>query len=131
MSKLLLGLMFVTLSLDVFAQTDAEAAASTEPAQTAQEKLPAAKSKNSANTAAKTGEKMVDSATINLRTTVTGSQEQPRVLYIMPWQSPETPEMGIQTLSSQADAVFGHIEREELLRKLESSGELDSSEDSQ
>lgn len=69
--------------------------------------------------------KLVDSATINLRTTVTGSQEQPRVLYIMPWQSPSAPELEIEMLSSQQDAVFGHVEREEMLRELESAGELD------
>lgn len=69
--------------------------------------------------------KLVDSATINLRTTVTGSQEQPRVLYIMPWQSPAAEELEIEMLSSQQDAVFGHIEREEMLRGLEAAGEFD------
>lgn len=69
--------------------------------------------------------KLVDSATINLRTTVTGSQEQPRVLYIMPWQSPAAEELEIEMLSSQQDAVFGHVEREEMLRGLESAGEFD------
>lgn len=73
--------------------------------------------------------KLVDSATINLRTTVTGSQEQPRVLYIMPWQSPSAPELEIEMLSSQQDAVFGHVEREELIRELESAGELDNAKD--
>lgn len=75
--------------------------------------------------------KLVDSATINLRTTVTGNQEQPRVLYILPWQAPESPELGIEMLSSQQDAVFGHIEREELLRGLEAAGELDTVEKTQ
>jgi hypothetical protein len=70
----------------------------------------------------------VDSATINLRTTVTGNQEQPRVLYIMPWQSPTAPELEIEMLSSQQDAVFGHVEREEMLRGLEAAGELDKAE---
>lgn len=69
--------------------------------------------------------KLVNSATINLRTTVTGSQEQPRVLYIMPWQSPAAEELEIEMLSSQQDAVFGHIEREEMLRGLEAAGEFD------
>jgi hypothetical protein len=72
--------------------------------------------------------KLVDSATINLRTTVTGNQEQPRVLYIMPWQTPTAPELEIEMLSSQQDAVFGHVEREEMLRGLEAAGELDKAE---
>lgn len=58
-------------------------------------------------------------ATINLRTSISGNQEQPRVMYIMPWQSPRAEELGLEMLSSQQDAVFGHVERAELLRTLE------------
>ena len=79
-------------------------------------------------TATEKPKKLVDSATINLRTTVTGNQEQPRVLYIMPWQTPTAPELEIEMLSSQQDAVFGHVEREEMLRGLEAAGELDKAE---
>jgi len=73
--------------------------------------------------------KMVRSANINLRTTVTGNQEQPRVMYILPWQSPTSPELDMEMLSSQQDAVFGHVERDEWQRSLESSGELDETSD--
>lgn len=61
----------------------------------------------------------VAEATINLRTSITGNQEQPRVMYIMPWQSPRASELDMEMLQSQQDAVFGHVEREELLRTLE------------
>lgn len=71
------------------------------------------------------GKKMVAEANISLRTTVTGNQEQPLVMYILPWQSPDSPEFDLEMQSSQADAVFGHIEREELNRQLDSAGELD------
>ncbi len=71
------------------------------------------------------GKKMVAEASISLRTTVTGNQEQPLVMYILPWQSPDSPEFDLEMQSSQADAVFGHIEREELNRQLDSAGELD------
>ncbi len=64
-------------------------------------------------------------ASINLRTTVTGNQEQPRVMYILPWQSPLSPELEMEMLGSEADAVFGHVERDELARQLEAAGELD------
>lgn len=64
-------------------------------------------------------------ANINLRTTVTGNQEQPRVMYILPWQSPLSPELEMEMLGSEADAVFGHVERDELARQLEAAGELD------
>lgn len=65
--------------------------------------------------------KMVREANINLQTTVTGNQEQPRVMYILPWQSPLSPELEMEMLSSQEDAVFGHLEREELARELETA----------
>lgn len=68
--------------------------------------------------------KMVQDATINLQTTITGNQEQPRVLYILPWQSPQTANVDFEPLDSQQKAVFGHIEREELRRELEAAGEL-------
>ncbi|MFC3115689.1 hypothetical protein [Cellvibrio fontiphilus] len=67
-------------------------------------------------------------ANINLRTTVTGNQEQPRVMYILPWQSPLSPELDMEMLGSEADAVFGHVERDELTRQLEAAGELDTTD---
>jgi hypothetical protein len=70
-------------------------------------------------------EKMLREAQINLRTTVTGNQEQPRVMYILPWQSPTSPTLEMEMLSSEQDAVFGHVERDELQRSLEATGELD------
>ena len=72
-----------------------------------------------------TEKKMISEANISLRTTVTGNQEQPMVMYILPWQSPDSPEFDLEMQSSQAEAVFGHIEREELNRQLDSAGELD------
>lgn len=73
--------------------------------------------------------KMVREANINLQTTVTGNQEQPRVMYILPWQSPLSPDLEMEMLSSQEDAVFGHVERDEMQRNLEAAGELDSAEE--
>jgi hypothetical protein len=75
-----------------------------------------------------TDKKMIGSANINLRTTVTGNQEQPRVMYILPWQSPLSPDLEMEMLSSQEDAVFGHIERDELQRNLEAAGEYDQAD---
>jgi hypothetical protein len=65
--------------------------------------------------------KMVQDATITLQTTITGNQEQPRVLYILPWQSPTATDVDFESLDNEQKAVFGHIEREELRRELESS----------
>lgn len=86
----------------------------------ASEKAPAAPSQSVKPQAEK---KMVQDATINLQTTVTGNQEQPRVLYILPWQSPATADVDFESLDNQQKAVFGHVEREELRRELESAAE--------
>lgn len=68
--------------------------------------------------------KMVQDATISLQTTITGNQEQPKVLYILPWQSPQTAEVDFEPLDNQQKAVFNHVERDELRRELEVAGEL-------
>lgn len=65
------------------------------------------------------------SAVVSLQTTVTGNQEQPRVLYILPWQSPAASDVDFELFDSQETAVFGHIERNELRRELEAAGEFD------
>lgn len=91
--------------------------------QAAEKKAPAAINRNSSD------QKMVREANINLQTTVTGNQEQPRVMYILPWQSPLSPDLEMEMLSSQEDAVFGHVERDEMQRNLEAAGELDLAED--
>jgi hypothetical protein len=67
--------------------------------------------------------KMVQSATINLQTTITGNQEQPRVLNILPWQSPASENVDFESLENVEKSAFNHVEREELRRELESAGE--------
>ncbi len=62
---------------------------------------------------------------VELQTTVTGNQEQPRVLYILPWQSPRSDAVDIGHPGSQDSPVFGHLERAELQRELEAQGEFD------
>jgi hypothetical protein len=69
-------------------------------------------------------DKMIQSATINLQSTVVGNQEQPKVLYILPWQSPSPTDVDFETLDNEYKAVFGHVEREELLREIESSNDI-------
>lgn len=57
-------------------------------------------------------------ARVVLRSTVTGNQEQPKVLYIVPWQQAETPELDYQPLQSLVSDVFAQKERAEFLREL-------------
>jgi hypothetical protein len=68
--------------------------------------------------------KMVQDATISLQTTITGNQEQPKVLYILPWQSPQTESVDFEPLDNQQKALFNHVERDELRRELETAEEL-------
>lgn len=106
------AILLAAVSLSVIAQDDESTSAGGEPV-APEDSAPAAPVR------APSGE-----ATVNLQTTITGNQEQPRVLYILPWQSPEASDIEFETLSSQYDEVFGHLEREELRRSLEAEAAL-------
>lgn len=57
---------------------------------------------------------------INLGTTVTGNQEQPKVLYIVPWKQAEDDSLLYQALNPSAvDRIFSHVERSEHRRQIE------------
>lgn len=53
-----------------------------------------------------------------LESTITGNQEQPQVLYIVPWQTPESPTLKYNVVQSQSAKVYKHLERSELKREL-------------
>lgn len=57
-------------------------------------------------------------ANVTLESTVTGNQEQPKVLYIVPWKAPAGPDDLYQSLDSQLAEVFNHVERAELQREI-------------
>lgn len=118
-----MGVMFAS---PVFAQDAAEPNKEPVAEDAKKEMAPAVKTTDvkPETTKAQPGKKMVQDATINLQTTITGNQEQPRVLYILPWQSPLTTSVDFEPLDSQQKAIFNHVEREELRRELESAGEL-------
>jgi hypothetical protein len=111
---------FSFLSVGVFAQeTTAPVGADNKP----EVQAPAVTAKTE-STKSQSEKKMVQDATITLQTTITGNQEQPRVLYILPWQSPVAAEVDFESLDNEQKAVFGHVEREELRRELEASDEV-------
>src|SRR5690606_11398549 len=64
-------------------------------------------------------------ASISLQTTVTGNQEKPRVLYILPWQSPGDSVIEFESMHSLQEEAFAHIERDEFRRKLNAEAVLD------
>ena len=69
-----------------------------------------------------------DDEIVVLESTVTGNQEQPNILYILPWKDAEDNTILDQSVSSRVEGVFSHVERAEHLRKLEFIEELDSKE---
>lgn len=55
-----------------------------------------------------------------LSDTVTGNQEQPKVLYIVPWQPADDTTILTQPLTTKLHRdVFAHIERPEHIRELQ------------
>lgn len=60
-----------------------------------------------------------DDEVVNLSTTITGNQEQPKVLYIVPWKQTEDNTILEQPLESKFSDVFAHVEREEHSREVE------------
>lgn len=111
-------------SVAVAQEQAADKSAPTVQTEVKKEDSTSAKKADAAEAKVQQPKKMVQDATINLQTTITGNQEQPRVLYILPWQSPQTADVDFEPLDNQQKAVFGHVEREELRRELESAGEL-------
>ena len=119
---------YVTLPMNLFIAITMLCCATTSSAQDADIKTTKVKTvADDKNTTVdgpeKNNKKMVQEATINLGTTVTGNQEQPKVLYILPWQSPAPEEVDFESFENQQKSVFHHVEREELRREIESTTE--------
>lgn len=66
---------------------------------------------------------------IELESRVTGNREQPQVFHVVPWQTPESPVPDYNPLQRQLRSVFGHIERDELRRRLRQETDVPSPED--
>ena len=55
---------------------------------------------------------------VTLRATVTGNQEQPRVMYILPWQAPRAGDHEYVPAPALADELFRRLDRAEYQREL-------------
>lgn len=55
---------------------------------------------------------------ITLQSTVKGNREQPKVLYILPWQKADRVQLSYQPMRGVVDNVFNGVDRDELLREL-------------
>lgn len=66
------------------------------------------------------------SEVVSLSDTIVGNQEQPTVLYIVPWKPAEDTTILYLPLSSKAtEEIFGHIERVEHQRQVQFIEQLD------
>ena len=61
-----------------------------------------------------------DEPTINLKSTIKGNQEQPSVIYIVPWKTLAAPPAAYQPLKSTLQANYQLIDRDEFRRELRS-----------
>lgn len=61
---------------------------------------------------------MAQEPIVTLRSTVTGNQEQPRVMYIVPWQQPGGSNFEYVMESSIGDELFAPVDREEFVRSM-------------
>ena len=56
--------------------------------------------------------------TLELESTFKGNQEQPKVLYIVPWQSIEAPPASYQPMQALIDENFQLVDRDEFRRSV-------------
>jgi hypothetical protein len=58
------------------------------------------------------------------RTEITGNQELPKVLYIVPWQKPDHGELSGRPVNTLLDEVLAPVDREEFIRTVDYYREL-------
>ena len=67
---------------------------------------------------------LAQNKTIELESTFKGNQEQPKVLYIVPWQKVAAPEAFYQPLESLVDESFELLDRDEFRRVIKFKRQL-------
>jgi hypothetical protein len=58
-------------------------------------------------------------AVVTLRSTVKGNQEQPKVMYLVPWQRPGDSSLEYQPMDNVASDLFTPVDRDEFIRELQ------------
>ena len=62
---------------------------------------------------------------VTLRSIVTGEQQQPRVMYLVPWQQPVEGTFNYELEAGFAEELFTPVDRDEFRRDLEYQARLD------
>jgi hypothetical protein len=70
-----------------------------------------------------TGSRVMDSMELG-RTEITGNQELPKVLYIVPWQKSDPGDLMGRPVNTLLDEVLAPIDREEFVRQVEFYNDL-------
>jgi hypothetical protein len=70
-----------------------------------------------------TGNRVMDSMELG-RTEITGNQELPKVLYIVPWQKSDPGDLMGRPVNTLLDEVLAPIDREEFVRQVEFHNDL-------
>ena len=74
------------------------------------------------------GSRVMDSIQLD-RTEITGNQELPKVLYIVPWQKSDPGELMGKPVNTLLDEVLAPLDREEFIRQVDYYGDLNGNED--
>ena len=74
------------------------------------------------------GRLFAQEAVVVLRSTVKGNQEQPRVMYIVPWQQPGNSALEYQPLDTLVNELFTTVDRDEFIRELSYREQLKASQ---
>jgi hypothetical protein len=75
-----------------------------------------------------TGNRVMDSMQLS-RTEITGNQELPKVLYIVPWQKSDPGDLMGRPVNTLMDEVLAPIDREEFLRQVNYYDDLNGEEE--
>ena len=75
-----------------------------------------------------TGNQVMDSMELG-RTEITGNQELPKVLHIVPWQKSDPGDLMGKPVNTLLDEVLAPIDREEFIRQVDYYGDLYGGED--
>jgi hypothetical protein len=69
------------------------------------------------------GERVLDQLHLD-RTEITGNQELPKVLYIVPWQKSDPGDLMGRPVNSLLDEVLAPLDREEFIRQVDYYSDL-------
>jgi hypothetical protein len=75
-----------------------------------------------------TGSRVMDSMELG-RTEITGNQELPKVLYIVPWKKSEPGDLMGRPVNTLLDEVLAPVDREEFLRQIKYYGDLNGNDE--